>query len=71
MDLYKDVYKTNTIENSDEAGAPIRIEYLMHQYPWFTREEIVEAVEKEEHKLGKILVTLDHRSGSYPELFGF
>jgi hypothetical protein len=71
MDLYKDVYKSNTIEKNDEAGSPIKIEYLMHQYPWFTREQIVEAVEKEEHKLGKILAILDHKSGSYPEWFGF
>ena len=71
MDRYKDIYESNSIENSNEAGNPIRIEYLMHQYPWFTRQQIEEAVEKENHKLGKILATLDNRSGSYPEMFGF
>jgi hypothetical protein len=71
MDRYKDIYNSNPAEDKVDENNPIKIEYLMHQYPWFTREQIVEAVEKENHKLGKILTTLDQRSGSYPELFGF
>lgn len=71
MDRYKDIYKPNSIENTKEEENPIRIEYLMHQYPWFTREQIEEAVEKENYKLGKILAILDNRSGTYPEMYGF
>ena len=71
MELYQDIYGTNSIETAAVKGSNVRIEYLMHQYPWFTREQIAEAVEKENHHLGKILTTLDKRSGSYPELFGF
>lgn len=71
MDRYKDIYKSNSIEIKNDEGTPIRIEYLMHQYPWFTREQIEDAMQKEDYKLGKILATLDNRSGSYPEMFGF
>ena len=70
-DIYKDIYKANTIESGSDQANPINIDYLMHQYPWFTREQIEEAVEKENRQLGKILATLDLRSGSYPEMFGF
>jgi hypothetical protein len=63
--------KPNSIETNGNIPATVRIEYLMHQYPWFTRRQIEEAVEKEEHKLGRILASLDLQSGSWPELYGF
>ncbi len=68
MKMYNDIYP---IENDSTKTTNINIDYLMHQYPWFTREQIAEAVEKENHQLGKILTTLDRSSGSFPELYGF
>lgn len=61
----------NSIEVDANLSPGIRVEYLMHQYPWFTREQIEEAAEKEEYKLGKILAALDAQSGVWPELYGF
>jgi hypothetical protein len=63
--------KSKSIETNGDVSPPIRIEYLMHQYPWFSRKQIEEAVEMEDHKLGKILASLDLQSGSWPELYGF
>ena len=62
---------TNSFEFNGNVSRPVRIEYLMHQYPWFTREQIAEVVEKENHQIVDILAKLDSKSGVWPELFGY
>ncbi len=62
---------TNLKSDNNNIYDASQVKYLMHQYPWFSKEQIVEAMNTQENKLGKILSYLDSKSGSYPELFGF
>jgi hypothetical protein len=60
----------NSIEQQSHIE-PAKIKYLMHQYPWFTKEQIIEAINRERNEIGKILVYLDSKTGSRPEHFGY
>jgi hypothetical protein len=61
----------NPIERHGNLMNAFLIEYLMLQYPWFTRDQLLEAMEREEYKMRKIMSSLDAESGSRPEMFGF
>ena len=56
---------------SSQAGdGQYEIDYLMKQYPWFSKEEIREAVERFAGRTDRVIPYLDMKSGTWPVVDG-
>jgi hypothetical protein len=58
-----DKMQTNTKEQI--TVAPDHLENLLRQYPWFSKEEIVEAIQRFDNRRERIIPYLDMKSGSW------
>lgn len=55
----------NSIKSIEPALQEADVEYLLKQYPWFSRAEIMEAIGKVGMRAERLMAYLDIKSGNW------